>query len=192
MTTLGYLFMLCLISAVKGLMMRTVSIVHHDRDIIVADKPPNMLSVPGISSSESLAGTVAQMFGIERIDKSIVHRLDFATSGLMVFARNDQALKNLHEQFRKSQYLRKVYLARVWGRMENAVGEVSVPLGPDREREGPYWKVDFMNGKESRTLWKVIDYSSGISTVELVPITGRYSYSLFLLTQTFVSRYNFL
>lgn len=159
--------------------MRTVNIVYHDRDIIVADKPPNMLSVPGISSDESLAGTIAQMFGIERIDRCIVHRLDYATSGLMVFARNDQSLKNLHGQFRSSQDLRKVYLARVWGEMESAVGEVTVPLGADRERGGPYRKVDVINGKESRTLWKMIDCSNGISTVELVPITGRYANHFF-------------
>ena len=79
----------------------TEKLLYVDMDIIVVDKPSNAQTAPGYLDKDSLATRIAALFHIERVDRMIVHRLDYATSGVLVFARNDAALRDLHAQFRK-------------------------------------------------------------------------------------------
>lgn len=162
-----------LISIALSASNKRVNVVYFDKDIIVAEKPHNMLSVPGVSSDESMAGEIAKIFQIDRVDKCIVHRLDYATSGIMIFARSLFALQDLHTQFRSSAVLKKSYVAIVHGVMDSYEGEISLPLGRDKDRGNPFCKVDTLEGKPSETKWKLLDSNSKQSLLELVPITGR-------------------
>ncbi len=148
--------------------------MYSDNEIIVAEKPHNMLSVPGVKSLPSFAAEIAQQFNIDRVDQCIVHRLDYATSGIMVFARNILALRNLHEQFRQRSPKKK-YVAIVTGKLDSNEGKVTLPIGRDKEKGGPYFKIDEEHGKASETLWRLLAYSQerNSSLIELIPITGR-------------------
>lgn len=77
-----------------------VRVIYQDNDLLVLDKPSGLLSVPGINSRFSLAGAVAHKYGHDRIDRMITHRLDEATSGVLVFARTPEAQKSMYDQFR--------------------------------------------------------------------------------------------
>ena len=135
------------------------NLVYSDRDIIAYNKQPNVLSVPGLYDKDSLASQITETFRLPRIDQVIVHRLDFHTSGIIIFARNEFALKNLHEQFRSKQNpVYKRYSAIVQGRMETFGGEIDIPLNRDPDRGSPFNKVDTFNGKPSTTIWNARGY----------------------------------
>lgn len=146
---------------------------YFDNDIVVVNKPPNVLSVPGTYDKFSLAKAVAETFHIERIDKMIVHRLDYATSGIIIYALNESALKSLHYQFRMGRSVFKIYNALVYGKMSTFEGLIDLPIGKDIDRGSPFCKVDATDGKKSLTEWNVIGFSEYSSQVRLRPLTGR-------------------
>ena len=148
------------------------SILYVDDDIIIVNKPTACSTAPGLRETESLATRIASTFRISRIDKMIVHRLDYATSGLVVFARNDDALSDLHSQFRLRKKVYKQYSAIVKGYLNYFEGEIDLPLGKE-ENCPPLCKVD-SQGKDSFTTWTLFGRNKGKSHVHLRPHTGRW------------------
>ena len=147
------------------------TIVHVDECMIVLDKPPGLLSVPGRgpAHSDSLATRVQAAFS----DARIVHRLDMATSGLLVMARGLEMERRLSIAFQQRR-VEKRYLAVVAGRPSPEAGVVALPLiadWPNRPRQ----MIDFERGKPARTLWRALGYDPVLDAtrVELTPITGR-------------------
>jgi tRNA pseudouridine32 synthase/23S rRNA pseudouridine746 synthase len=111
-------------------------------------------------------------------DIHIVHRLDQATSGLMVFARTLPALRNLHAQFREGK-VDKAYEAIVVGKLEQTSSEqtsfsIDLPLGADWPNR-PKQKVDLEGGKPSTTRVEILSFDSMTNTsrARLIPVTGR-------------------
>ena len=149
------------------------SLLHVDDDIIIVNKPTACSTAPGLRDTDSLATRIASTFHIDRIDKMIVHRLDYATSGLVVFARNDNALSDLHTQFRLRNRVYKQYSAIVKGRLNHFEGEIDLPLAKDMNCP-PLCKVDQLNGKDSFTTWTLFGRNKGKSHVHLRPHTGRF------------------
>lgn len=151
-------------------------LLYLDDDIIVVDKPPNIQTAPGFVSKDSLATKIAVAFGLPRIDKMIVHRLDYATSGVLIFARNDFALSDLHKQFRIKNRVFKSYIARVDGRVASFEGEIDLPIARDTARGGPYFRIDPVanDAKPALTRWDVLGWNENSTDVRLRPITGRY------------------
>ena len=101
----------------------------------------------------------------------LVHRLDQDTSGIMVFAMTPNAQRHLGKQF-ETRRVKKLYVARLWGRLEPKEGQVDLPLivdWPNRPRQ----HVDHENGKPAQTNWKVIRHEDGTTRVRLIPLTGR-------------------
>src|SRR5690606_37349035 len=101
----------------------------------------------------------------------VVHRLDMATSGLMVFARHKQAQANLQRQF-EQRLVGKRYCAHVWGQPPAAQGEINLALRcdwPNRPRQ----MVDLALGKAARTLYEVTGQQQYGAIVALTPYTGR-------------------
>ena len=131
----------------------------------------------GYQTKCSLASTIAENFSIDRIDKMIVHRLDYATSGVVVFARNEAALRELHWQFRNKDKIYKSYLAHVNGILPSYEGEIDLPVGKDPEKGSPFCKIDCISesSKVSYTEWQLIesDQARHESLVRLTPRTGR-------------------
>jgi tRNA pseudouridine32 synthase / 23S rRNA pseudouridine746 synthase len=142
-----------------------------DEHIIVVVKPAGLLAVPGrgADKQDCLSARLAAEFG----EIHIVHRLDQATSGLMVFARNLAALRDLHAQFREGT-VDKAYEAIVLGKPEQTSFDIDLPLGADWPNR-PKQKVDVEIGKPSTTHVEVIsfDVTTNTSRVKLIPVTGR-------------------
>jgi len=149
-------------------------IEHLDAHFIVAIKPSGLLSVPGRGPErlDCLIARVQQIYP----DALIVHRLDMATSGLLLLARGATMQRRLSMAFAARQ-VHKRYIAVVRGLLAPPAedwGEIELPLltdWPNRPRQ----KVCFEQGKPSVTRYRVLahDLQTGCSRVELEPVTGR-------------------
>jgi tRNA pseudouridine32 synthase/23S rRNA pseudouridine746 synthase len=148
-----------------------LEIIFQDDALLVVNKPCGLLSVPGRGDEKSdcLASRVAKLYP----DSLIVHRLDMATSGLMVLARGNQVHRQLSILFQQ-QMVHKRYLAVVDGIVEPASGQIDLPLSPDWPNR-PLQKIDHESGKPSLTCFRVLQHnlSEMSSRVELQPRTGR-------------------
>ncbi|MBW8076627.1 MAG: RNA pseudouridine synthase [Gallionella sp.] len=152
-------------------LLADLDLVYRDEGLLVLNKPAGLLAVPGrgTDKSDSLATRVQAEFP----DALVVHRLDMATSGLMLFARGAQMQRQLSAMFRE-RGVEKRYVAVVAGELEHTTGEIALPLGSDWPNR-PRQKVDMVEGKPSLTRYRLLAYDSGTHTsrVELEPVTGR-------------------
>lgn len=145
-------------------------LIYCDDFLLVACKPAGLLSVPGRGEDkqDSFSARIQQEFS----DALIVHRLDMATSGLMVFARGVEMQRRLSQMFRERE-VEKHYVAVVAGKPE-AAGEIVLPIAADWPNR-PMQKVDYAMGKHSLTRYRQLAHDTGACTsrVELEPVTGR-------------------
>lgn len=144
-------------------------IVHADDALVVADKPAGLLAVPGRGEhkADCLWARVRERFA----DALVVHRLDQATSGLVVFARGAAAQRALSRAF-AAREVAKVYVAVVSGEVAGEAGEIDLPLAADWPNR-PRQVVDRERGKPSLTRWRVLARSAGATRLALEPVTGR-------------------
>lgn len=145
-------------------------ILYQDEHIMVVNKPSGLLSVPGRlpEHRDSIMLRVQQQYP----SAESVHRLDMATSGVMIIALHRDAERELKRQFRQREPS-KTYIARVWGEVQADVGIIDLPLICDWPNR-PKQKVCFNSGKASQTLWRVLDRTEDkVTRIELKPITGR-------------------
>lgn len=146
-------------------------VIFADDWLIVANKPPGLLSVPG--RGEDKQDCLATRVQAEFADALIVHRLDMSTSGLLVLARGEAMQRHFFKLFRERQ-VDKRYLAVVAGQVAEEGGEIDLPIicdWPNRPRQ----KVDFQIGKPSLTRFRVLDRDPQADTTRLAlePVTGR-------------------
>ena len=148
-----------------------LAVVHDDAACVVVVKPAGLLSVPG--RGEHLHDCVASRVQAMLSDALVVHRLDMATSGLMLFARGAAAQRALSIAF-AAREVHKRYVAVVEGLIEHDSGEIDLPLMADWPNR-PKQKADREHGKPSLTHYRVLarDESAGTTRVELEPVTGR-------------------
>ena len=152
-----------------------IDFIYIDGDIAVIDKPAGLLSVPGRGpeKKDSAAERIKQAVP-GCLEQPSVHRLDMDTSGLMVFALNRGAHRDLSIQFQNSA-VRKEYTAVLDGLIPPGLGAGGIirlrfRLDPsDRPRQ--IW--DPVNGKEGITLWTKISEEDGRTRLRYRPLTGR-------------------
>jgi tRNA pseudouridine32 synthase/23S rRNA pseudouridine746 synthase len=147
----------------------TLTLLFHDSDIIIVDKNADLLSVPGRGPDK--LDSVFHRLTLQFDEVHIVHRLDMATSGIMVFARHKNALRHLQQQFQHRQ-TEKSYQAILAGRLTPSTGAINLPMRcdwPNRPRQ----IVCYEFGKKSLTRWRVMKYLDHATRVELMPVTGR-------------------
>ena len=161
---------------------QSIEIIYEDHDLAVILKPSGMLTVPGRSKRLSVETILRQRWN-DNDTPIIVHRLDMATSGLLVVARNKEAHKHLQAQF-KAKMVKKRYVALLDATLLNRVGlhnegTISLPLCAD-ELDRPRQMVDRNKGKTAITHYKIVgkiplhdSYYSEAIKVELRPETGR-------------------
>ena len=147
----------------------TSALIHLDDHLLVAIKPAGLLAVPGRGADKQ--DCLSVRLQREFPDLLVVHRLDMATSGLMVFARGEEMQRRLSRQFRERE-VSKRYVAVLAGELESESGEVDLPLIADWPNR-PLQKVDTLRGKPSLTRYRALDLGLGVSRVELEPVTGR-------------------
>lgn len=152
-----------------------VHAVHEDADILVLHKPAGLLCVPGRGpdKQDCLSARAQQRWP----GALIVHRLDQATSGLVLMARHIDAQRRLGLAFEQRQ-VHKRYVAVVQGHMGQAGdgtwAEIDLPIAADWERR-PLRVIDAALGKPSLTRWRSEshDESANTTRVLLEPVTGR-------------------
>lgn len=153
-----------------------IACLHADDALLVLDKPAGLLSVPGRGADkQDCASARAQALWPDAL---IVHRLDMATSGLLLMARGSAMQRTLSMAF-ESRSVRKRYVALVAGHVPPPpaeVGEIDLPLMSDWPNR-PRQRVD-AGGKPSQTRWRVLAHEHDAqgrpqTRLELEPVTGR-------------------
>lgn len=147
-----------------------VKILFEDDYLAVIHKPTGLLSIPGKSKRDSVAFRMKQKYP-DATGPLVVHRLDMATSGLMLIAKTQEVHKILQSQFIKHN-IKKRYVALLDGLIEANEGTIDLPLRVDIENR-PHQLVCFDYGKAARTHWKVILRSNKKTRIHFFPITGR-------------------
>ncbi|AII61331.1 RluA family pseudouridine synthase [Dehalococcoides mccartyi] len=153
-----------------------LEIIFQDKDLLLINKPPGLTvhPAPGHPDHTLVNGVLALEPEMEDFDDplrpGIVHRLDKDTSGLLLVAKNRQALANLSAQF-KERTIRKYYLALVKGELRPAEGFIEAPLGRDPQNRQKIAVVS--DGRHARTGYKVLRYIQGYSLLEVKLETGR-------------------
>jgi len=145
-------------------------ILYQDAHIMVVNKPSGLLSVPGRAPEhhDSVMSRVQQQYPLAQS----VHRLDMATSGVIVVALTKAAERELKRQFRDREP-RKSYIARVWGHPAKQEGVIDLPLICDWPNR-PKQKVCFDTGKAAQTHYQVLSYDDdNTARMLLTPVTGR-------------------
>ncbi len=144
-------------------------LIYQDDYLLVANKPAGLLAVPGrgADKQDCLSARLQQQFP----DALVVHRLDMATSGLMLFARGAEMQRLVSILFRDRE-VEKRYVAVVAGELDAESGEVNLPIMADWPKR-PMRKIDAELGKPSLTRYRLLGIDSDTSRVELEPVTGR-------------------
>ncbi|MBN2379077.1 RluA family pseudouridine synthase [candidate division WOR-3 bacterium] len=156
-----------------------LDIVYEDDDIILVNKPPHMVVHParGHSSGTLINALLAHCGDLPRGEKGevrpgVVHRLDKDTTGLILFAKTYEALRDLTHQT-SARSMHKEYVALAWGKFELSDGEIAAPIGRstlDRRR----MTVTPISSRDSRTRFRLEHvYAGCVSCLRLWLVTGR-------------------
>lgn len=144
-------------------------ILYQDQNIIVINKPPGLLSVPGRGpDKQDCAASRLQALVSET---RVVHRLDCATSGVLLFAIGADMQRALSRLFHDRQ-VSKEYVALVEGLVSDEGGVIDNALRGDPSIR-PMQVIDEINGKPAITHWELVDRSESTSRLRLLPQTGR-------------------
>ena len=153
-----------------------VTIIYQDNDIIVVDKPAGLTvhPAPGHPSGTLVNALLAMCPDLQGIAGTlrpgIVHRLDKDTSGLLVVAKNDRAMRALQQQLAERQ-VHKTYLALVHGVPKPREGQIEAPIGRNPRNRKKMAVVE--DGRESTTRYRIREELPGHALLEVEPVTGR-------------------
>lgn len=154
-----------------------LNIVYEDKDLLVVNKPVNMVVHPAPGNYENtlvnaLLTHCKDLSGIGGVLKpGIVHRLDKDTSGLLVVAKNDEAHNALARQF-KDRTTKRIYIALVRGFVQLDNGTVDLPIGRSH-RDRKKMMIDFESAKNAVTKYKVVKRFKDFTQLEVTLGTGR-------------------
>ncbi|OUS32509.1 RNA pseudouridine synthase [Gammaproteobacteria bacterium 45_16_T64] len=148
-----------------------IVILYQDKEILLINKPTGLLSLSGKHplNKDSVHYRLVKDFPTA----TIVHRLDFGTSGIMIVALNKVANGIITKQF-QARTITKTYTAVLYGLVENKNGIIDVPIIKDSENF-PLQKVCFTDGKPALTHYQVVTRSKDLMSTRVLfsPITGR-------------------
>ncbi len=148
----------------------SLEILYEDDDLLVVNKPAGMLSVPGKEANFSVYDWARKQYP-EATGPLIVHRLDMATSGLLLIAKKKEVHQHLQAQF-KNRTIRKRYIARLDGIVASDKGTISLPICPD-PLDRPRQIVHETLGKPAVTTYEVLQRSEHQTWIAFYPHTGR-------------------
>lgn len=147
--------------------LRKIEMIHEDEDLLIMNKPSFLLSIPDRNNEkQSLLGLLREKYECV----FTVHRLDFETSGLICFAKNEHAHQSLSVQFEKRQTT-KIYHAIVEGRMMQLHGTIDLSITEDLANKGKM-KIA-RDGKPSLSEYRLLERFRHFSYVEINLKTGR-------------------
>ncbi len=149
--------------------MDSLARLYEDESLVAIDKPAGLLSVPG--RGEARCDCAAARVQAALPDALVVHRLDQATSGVMLFGRGAAVQRALSIAFAERRVAKR-YEAIVQGLVADNEGEIALPLAADWPNR-PRQIVDIVNGKPSLTHWQVMARGADTTRLSLSPVTGR-------------------
>ena len=154
--------------------LKGIKIIYEDRDILVVDKPPGLLTIASTTEKEKTAYHILTDYVRKGYAKSpkrifIVHRLDRDTSGIVIFAKDERAKNSLQDQWDKTE---KKYLAVVYGKFPEKSGIITSYLA-ENVVHVVYSTQNRSVGKLSTTAYKVLKETRDLSLLEVDLITGR-------------------
>ena len=147
-----------------------LNIVYEDQWLLIINKPAGMLSVPGKERQTSIYDLARKAYP-EADGPMIVHRLDMATSGLLIIAKDKKTHQHLQAQF-KNRSIRKKYIALLDGIVPEDEGAIELPLCPN-PLDRPRQMVDTQYGKPAITYYQVLERTDKYTRIALYPHTGR-------------------
>ena len=156
------------------LLAKGLVLLHEDRDILVVDKPPGLLTV-GTATDKSrtayfiLTDYVRKGCARSRNRVFVVHRLDRETSGVLVFAKSEDAKISLQSQWQET---RKKYLAVVHGKCKRTSETITTCLAENKAHV-VYSTSDPARGKWSHTAYRVLRQTKNFALLEVDLLTGR-------------------
>lgn len=148
-------------------------VIYEDDDCMVVDKPVGVLThSKGAFNPEATVATfiASHLRDMQGERAGIVHRLDRGTSGVIICAKNREALKWLQKQF-STRKVKKTYKAIVQGHLKQTKAIIDMPITRNPKKPQVF-KVS-PNGKHAITIYSVVSESPDYSLVELKPQTGR-------------------
>ncbi len=148
----------------------SIELIYEDDAIALIHKPEGLLSVPGKEEHTSVYVQVKALYP-DATGPLMVHRLDMATSGIMLIAKTKDAHKNLQKQF-LNKTIQKIYVAWLNGIIEEDAGNIDLPIRVDIN-DRPRQLVCHEYGKQAITKWEVIERAGERTKVRFYPITGR-------------------
>ncbi|PHR31213.1 MAG: RNA pseudouridine synthase [Fluviicola sp.] len=149
---------------------KSLPILFEDDHIVVVNKPSEFLSVPGKTIKDSVYTRIQHQYPAAT-GPLIIHRLDMATSGILLLAKTKAAHKYIQFQFIHRQ-IQKTYVALLAGTLNEDSGTIDLPLRTDID-DRPRQLVCFEHGKPAQTEWKVMSNEDGNTRIQFHPITGR-------------------
>lgn len=147
-----------------------LDILWEDEWLLVVHKPAGMAAVPGKAVVGSLYDRLRARYP-QATGPLLVHRLDMATSGVLLAAKTKAVHQHLQAQF-KNRTIRKCYIALLDGKVGTAEGTIDLPLAPDL-LDRPRQRVDSVAGKPAVTTYRVLAYAGGRTRIAFYPLTGR-------------------
>ncbi|WP_300724750.1 RluA family pseudouridine synthase [uncultured Bacteroides sp.] len=147
-----------------------LEIVYEDEWLVVVNKPAGMLSAPGKNDLDSVSQHLHRLYP-DATGPMIVHRLDMATSGLILAAKDKDIHQRLQALF-ETREIKKRYTAILEGSVEEDEGIIRLPLCPDLS-DRPRQIVNYEYGKPAVTLYRVVKRANGETLVSFFPQTGR-------------------
>lgn len=154
--------------------IKALEIVYEDEWLVAVSKPSGVLSVPGIVGGTSVQQWLREEY-LRCNELFVVHRLDMATSGVLVAAKSMEVYKAMQALF-ASRDVKKEYIALLDGVPAAKSGTISLPLAADYDAR-PRQKVDYRNGKEAVTRYEILDAvgyeGKQCAMVRFEPLTGR-------------------
>ncbi len=147
-----------------------LNIVYEDQWLLIINKPAGMLSVPGKERQTSIYDLARKAYP-EADGPMIVHRLDMATSGLLIIAKDKKTHQHLQAQF-KNRSIRKKYIALLDGIVPEDEGTIELSLCPN-PLDRPRQMVDTQYGKPAITYYQVLERTDKYTRIALYPHTGR-------------------
>ena len=155
-----------------------LNIIFENDDLIVVNKPAGMVVHPAAGHSSgtlvnAVLGYDPDLEGIGGEERpGVVHRLDKATSGLILLAKNERAHRWLQDQFRLRK-VDKTYLALVDGKPPTPSGRVEAFIGRDPKQRKKMAIVSENKGRESISEYKTVEEFRKHTLLEFHPLTGR-------------------
>lgn len=147
-----------------------IKTLFEDEWLLIVNKPAGMLSVPGKTSSDSLQNKIQRLYP-DCEPPLIVHRLDMATSGLIIFAKTKSIHKLMQDMF-KCRKITKRYIAILDGIIKPDSGKINLPLILNPQ-ERPLQCVNHTCGKTAITRFEVLSRENGKTRIAFYPETGR-------------------